>query len=527
MVRKLLIIFLILSAVGCLSLLVYLYGPWWFKEVPATDGPNGSVGTIGLPAGYERIGENTGFAAYLRDLPLAADSVRVRRINGQLADSLLPYSYRVIDLPLLHRYEQCADVCIRLRAEYLFRTRQFWKIHFEDTQYNTMRYYWGGRRSKFVTYLKFVYKFANTESLIREMPQRPLSEMQPGDVFIYSAKDRADKKYGHAIMVADVARNPATGRKIFLLLQGSTPACSIHILKNRRDSLLSPWFELDEDASTLDLGTATYFANELRYFRNSVLSPNYPRNVALQSNIYETISSDSIVPKEISVLLGAYPQQRMKYKDNEIIFPDGTTIPFDDGYEKSFEQMLDYSDVEDMFRLSYCRQDTPVYQSDAGRSRCDAFFKKMYGASADEVKRNLVSVDWFGGQVKFTRINGAADRLKEVAAELALHPELAPYLPSAGSFYWRQVRGAQRQSAHSYGIAIDINTEYSNYWLWTNKGAGELDTLRYENRIPHEIVEIFERHGFIWGGHWYHYDTMHFEYRPEILGWASYLNKPN
>jgi len=32
-----------------------------------------------------------------------------------------------------------------------------------------------------------------------------------------------------------------------------------------------------------------------------------------------------------------------------------------------------------------------------------------------------------------------------------------------------------------------------------------------------EIVEIFERHGFIWGGKWYHYDTMHFEYRPEML----------
>jgi hypothetical protein len=233
------------------------------------------------------------------------------------------------------------------------------------------------------------------------------------------------------------------------------------------------------------------------------------------------VNSDSIVPKEVATLMEAYPQQRLKYRNNEIIFPDGTTIPFDDGYEKTFEQLLDYSDVEDMFRLSYCRQDTPVYQSDAGRSRCDAFFKKMYGSSAEEVKHNLVTVDWFGGKVKFTKINGAAEQLKRVAAELAQHPELAPYLPSAGTFYWRQVRGAKRQSAHSYGIAIDINTEYSNYWLWTNQGAGELDTLKYENRIPKEIVEIFERHGFIWGVHWYHYDTMHFEYRPEILGWVN------
>jgi len=27
--------------------------------------------------------------------------------------------------------------------------------------------------------------------------------------------------------------------------------------------------------------------------------------------------------------------------------------------------------------------------------------------------------------------------------------------------------------------------------------------------MPQEIVDIFERHGFIWGGKWYHYDTMH------------------
>ncbi|MEJ2663631.1 MAG: M15 family metallopeptidase, partial [Spirochaetia bacterium] len=27
----------------------------------------------------------------------------------------------------------------------------------------------------------------------------------------------------------------------------------------------------------------------------------------------------------------------------------------------------------------------------------------------------------------------------------------------------------------------------------------------------------FEKYGFIWGGKWYHYDTMHFEYRPELL----------
>ena len=60
------------------------------------------------------------------------------------------------------------------------------------------------------------------------------------------------------------------------------------------------------------------------------------------------------------------------------------------------------------------------------------------------------------------------------------------------------------------GAAIDINTKSSDYWLWSSGGA-------YRNRIPFAIVEIFERHGFIWGGKWGHFDTMHFEYRPELL----------
>ena len=63
---------------------------------------------------------------------------------------------------------------------------------------------------------------------------------------------------------------------------------------------------------------------------------------------------------------------------------------------------------------------------------------------------------------------------------------------------------------HAWGAAIDLNTKFADYWLWNPKVA-------YRNRIPIEIVEIFEKHGFIWGGKWGHFDTMHFEYRPELL----------
>ena len=66
---------------------------------------------------------------------------------------------------------------------------------------------------------------------------------------------------------------------------------------------------------------------------------------------------------------------------------------------------------------------------------------------------------------------------------------------------------------HAYGAAVDINIRYTNYWRWAK---GKQEAL-WRNQVPKKIVRIFEKHGFIWGGYWYHYDTMHFEYRPELM----------
>jgi D-alanyl-D-alanine carboxypeptidase len=60
---------------------------------------------------------------------------------------------------------------------------------------------------------------------------------------------------------------------------------------------------------------------------------------------------------------------------------------------------------------------------------------------------------------------------------------------------------------------------HSHYWLRAKPGAG--GRIVYKNEIPWEIVRIFEAHGFIGGGKWYYYDTMHFEYRPELIGAAK------
>ncbi len=156
----------------------------------------------------------------------------------------------------------------------------------------------------------------------------------------------------------------------------------------------------------------------------------------------------------------------------------------------------------------------------------ELFLKKMYGDSVGQVKQKLVIVYWmpkvFGKRypLKVTTVNGIDKKIRAISAELErLPPENFKYLANpAGSFYWRKVKSEKYLSAHSFGIALDINSHYGNYWLWDwEKAHKPAQQLTLHNNIPLKIVHIFEQQGFVWGGRWYYYDTMHFEYRPELF----------
>ena len=226
------------------------------------------------------------------------------------------------------------------------------------------------------------------------------------------------------------------------------------------------------------------------------------------------------VPKGAQALIKAYPQCKLKYEDNKIIFADGSSMVYDDGVEKDFIARLDNADIEDMFVYKYDMGPKPEFQADGGRCRCDAFFMKIYGNNAGEVRKHLVNINWYGKNLLVSAVNGVNKQLEAIQKDLSSMPEYNKYFTDCGgTFNWRVVRGTKnRLSAHSYGMTMDVNTSFSNYWLWENKGKAEDAVLDvYNNRIPEKIVEVFEKYGFIWGGRWYHYDTMHFEYRPEIL----------
>jgi len=232
-------------------------------------------------------------------------------------------------------------------------------------------------------------------------------------------------------------------------------------------------------------------------------------------------------PLEIRAIFLAYGDSFIKYSNDTLYLKNGESIPFDQSVKAdSHLRRLDSATVKDMFHYTYPlgKLTEPAYSFDPGRYRNDAFFQAMYGHSEKEVKTHLRDVNVFGKKVPFSTVNGAADSLRLVISEIKrTRPDLIKYFTEPGSFYWRTVTGTQRMSAHSYGIALDLEDECSDYWQWSNKGAKELDTIIYRNRVPQELIDIFEKHGFISGARWYHYDTMHFEFRPEIIHYSKLL----
>ena len=228
----------------------------------------------------------------------------------------------------------------------------------------------------------------------------------------------------------------------------------------------------------------------------------------------------------IDDLVRAYPDALAGFDGADLIWRDGTRMPVGSlRPAASMEAQLRNGSILEQLRLAYpVRLPLPAApDEDPGRVRNKAFFDKMYGdCRSGQVAPKLVQVVWlpttWGHTVGITSVNGVDRRLAAVSRELdALPAGDKRYLyPPGGTYACRSVADTGQTSMHAWGAAIDINPAFSNYWFWRRSAAG---TATYANRVPLTVVAIFERHGFIWGGRWAHFDTMHFEYRPELLGY--------
>jgi len=219
--------------------------------------------TLEPPPGYKRIYCPLGsFKDWLRYLPLKPGNPKVYLHNG-VEKSYQNGHYAVVDIDVGQEdLQQCADAIIRLYAEYQFSKNDFNHITFNLTNGDAVgfRKWINGYRpvvsgntvswhkqaapdssyNAFRAYLKFIFMYAGTYSLDRQLQEvDDVKEMALADIFVQGGFP------GHGVLVVDMAVNPRTKDKVFLLCQSYMPAQDIHILKNLNDPDLSPWYKLD------------------------------------------------------------------------------------------------------------------------------------------------------------------------------------------------------------------------------------------------------------------------------------------
>jgi hypothetical protein len=227
---------------------------------------------IPLPEGYSRIKYDEGcFGEWLRSRKLKPAKTKIYKYTGEEIENQISH-FAVLDIEILSNAQECADAVMMLRSDYLYEKGMHDKISFNFLSgFNAPYSKWregnyinveGGVNASWVgterdqttfesyrKYLKTVFNYANSLSLQKQMKKiGSINDVRIGDVFIHGGTP------GHVVFVIDAAENVNTGEKIFMLVQSFMPAQSIHILKNRNDDSLSPWYS----ASSQKIETPTW-----------------------------------------------------------------------------------------------------------------------------------------------------------------------------------------------------------------------------------------------------------------------------
>lgn len=231
--------------------------------------------------------------------------------------------------------------------------------------------------------------------------------------------------------------------------------------------------------------------------------------------------------RDLAVLATAYPGIMAAIEVDPagratVVLRDGTRLAYDDGRPRTPEQAPDDPDIRTMLAQPYALgpvTDEPPLWFSPGRSRVQALFLALYGHTQAEVRANCRPQAFFDQSLLMNTRFGAADAFGRATARLrqlaAADPSIKRFLlPASGGLVWRTIAGTDRLSVHSFAAAVDVSPRGNPYWRNLPRGTNMLATRR---AFPVQVVEAFEREGFIWGGKWAEFDLMHFEYRPELI----------
>lgn len=254
---------IILTSLLVLIVLLCVCGVWVYYSSRTTNIWNAKViGDIPVPVGYSRVEAEPGsYTDYLRSLPLKPKGTKIKLYTGGVSGKQY-LGAAVIDQKLLSNDEQCADVTMRHRAEYLWKTGRYNEICFRDVNKKNVQYTGGSSRVSFEKYMRKVYGVCNTYSVYHETQPRAVKDVQPGDVFVYPA--RYGRDYGHALIVVDVAKSKS-GKIAVMCAEGNTPARDQHIVRNY-NSFRNPWFFFNGDENVFLVGPFHFYEKELRHY---------------------------------------------------------------------------------------------------------------------------------------------------------------------------------------------------------------------------------------------------------------------
>ncbi len=220
---------------------------------------------IPVPPGAKRLETSKGlFGHWLQNLPLKKAGHYPLLFNGSKKGNDEAH-YRVIDIDVgEHNLQQCADAVLRLRAEFLWNRNRKEEIAFSFTSGDVSNWsaWSAGKRpiingnnvswkksqnasssyANFRAYLDNLFTYAGTLSIDREHKNVLLGKPEIGDFFVQGGSP------GHAMIIVDLAEKES-GELYYLLAQSYMPAQEMHVVRNPRNSSLSPWYKWDRSRS--------------------------------------------------------------------------------------------------------------------------------------------------------------------------------------------------------------------------------------------------------------------------------------
>ena len=219
------------------------------------------------------------------------------------------------------------------------------------------------------------------------------------------------------------------------------------------------------------------------------------------------------------------------YGGEDVVFALGSRpIHFQDGRMLEEGRLDRREDCDPIFyRYSLEPLTEPPPLSEETATYCTDTLESLWGRTDAQIRSHGRSITFLDHRmfVNDLLVDPLAGVERDVREAATGDPSVATWINEMDitySFIDRGIAGSPTRSHHAWGMAIDlVPSSYGGravYWQWSRVFDREgWHRIPLERRWspPQAVIEIFERHGFVWGGKWTHFDNIHFEYRPEIL----------